>query len=110
MLPFERRVVTTLARDVDPARRPEVIAYVDAALRSMPEYLRAGVAAESVALGAWSALRHRDNNDGGDEDTALLAWLERLEASPLDPIRQYVRLLSSLVLFAREELAPEAVV
>jgi hypothetical protein len=105
MLRFERQVVTTLTRDVDDARRPEVIAYVDAALRSMPEYLRAGVAAESLALGTFAALRGRGK---GLDDEELRVFLERLEASPIDPIRQYVRLLSSLVLFAREELAPQA--
>jgi hypothetical protein len=34
----------------------------------------------------------------------VLRWLARFEASPIDPVRQYGRLLSSLVLFAREEL------
>jgi hypothetical protein len=106
MLWFEHKVVAALTRDLDESRREPVVAYVEAALRSMPEYLRAGVAAESVALGALPRLRERF---GGFDDDALHRWLATLEASPVDPVRQYVRLLSSLVLFAREELLPEAV-
>jgi hypothetical protein len=102
MLWFERRVVTTLTRDLDERHRPQVFDYVDTALRSMPEYLRAGVAAESVALGAFPRLRAAC---GRLEDRDVTRWLARLDASPVDPVRQYVRLLSSLVLFAREELA-----
>jgi hypothetical protein len=105
MLPFERQVVTALARDVDEPQRPRVVAYVDAALRSMPEYLRAGVAAESIVLGTWPRLQRAL---GRLDDDGLVTWLDRLEASRIDPVRQYVRLLSSLVLFAREELATEA--
>lgn len=102
MLWFERRVLTTLTRDIDEHQRPEVEAYVEAALGSMPEYLRAGVAAESIVLGALPRLRAAM---GDLDDDAVLAWLARFENSPVDPIRQYGRLLSSLVLFAREELA-----
>jgi hypothetical protein len=103
MLWLERRVVSTLTRDIDARFRPQVTAYVDAALRSMPEYLRAGVAAESLLLGivprALDALGRLD-------DDSLQRGLELLERSPIDPVRQYVRLLSSLVLFAQEELVP----
>jgi hypothetical protein len=105
MLWFERTVVATLTRDVDTRYRPQVIAYVDAALRSMPEYLRGGVAAESILLGALPRVR---NAFGRLDAGAVRSWLATLEASPIDPVRQYVRLLSSLVLFAREELVPEA--
>jgi hypothetical protein len=104
MLWFERKVVTTLTRDIDEQYRPQVVEYVDAALRSMPEYLRAGVAAESLVLGALPRTRE---TLGGFDDDAVHRWLERLESFPLDPVRQYVRLLSSLVLFAHEELVPE---
>jgi hypothetical protein len=104
MLWFERKVVTTLTRDIDEQYRPQVVEYVDAALRSMPEYLRAGVAAESVVLGALPRAREAL---GGFDDAAVHRWLERLESFPLDPVRQYVRLLESLVLFAHEELVPE---
>jgi hypothetical protein len=73
--------------------RAAVEASVDETLRDMPEHLRLGLAAESVALGLWSRLRA--------DDAALLASLER---SPLWPVRQYVRLLKGLVLFAQHEL------
>jgi hypothetical protein len=106
MLWFERRVVTALTRDLDERHRRQVFEYVDAALRSMPEYLRAGVAAESAALGALPRLRAAL---GRLDDDQVTRWLERLDASPVDPVRQFARLLSSLVLFAREELVPEAV-
>jgi hypothetical protein len=105
MLWFERRVVTTLTRDIHERHRPEVVEYVDAALRSMPEYLRAGVAAESIALGALPRVRAAFGRLDDDAVTRLLA---RLDASAIDPVRQYVRLLSSLVLFAREELVPDS--
>ena len=97
MLWFERQVVTTLTATLDEGLRAEVEAYVDETLRAMPEHLRAGMAAESVALGAWARLR-------GTGGSAAGASLDRLETSRLDPVRQYVRLLRSLVLFAEHEL------
>jgi hypothetical protein len=104
MLWFERRVVTTLARDVPEVARSQVVEYVDAALRSMPEYLRIGVAAESVLLGGLPRVRAAF---GRLDDDDVKRWLGRLDASAIDPVRQYVRLLSSLVLFARQELVPD---
>src|SRR5437667_241530 len=53
MLWFERQVVTTLTASLDERLRDEIEAYVDETLRGMPEHLRAGMAAESLALGAW---------------------------------------------------------
>jgi hypothetical protein len=97
MLWFERQVVTTLTANLDEGLRAEVAAYVDETLHAMPEHLRAGMAAESLALGAWARLRGGTGTSG--------ASLERLESSRLDPVRQYVRLLRSLVLFAEHELA-----
>ena len=106
MLWFERQVVTTLTANLDEGLRAEVEAYVDETLRAMPEHLRAGMAAESLALGAWTRVR------GGAGRSASGASLDRLESSRLDPVRQYVRLLRSLVLFAEHELGhgPAAVV
>jgi hypothetical protein len=98
VLGFERRVVATLVTTADPRRRAEVEAFVDGTLRSMPEHLRAGVAAESVLLGTWDRLRRR-----GGSDTVDLA---ALDGSRIDVVRQYVRLLRGLVLFAESELAP----
>jgi hypothetical protein len=102
MLWFERQVVTTLTATLDEPLRAEIESYVDATLRGMPEHLRAGMVAESLALGAWARVR------GGANPSAPGTSLERLESSRLDPVRQYVRLLRSLVLFAEHELGPEA--
>jgi hypothetical protein len=98
VLGFERRVVATLVTTPDPRRRAEIEAFVDGTLRSMPEHLRAGVAAESLLLGAWDRLRGRGGSDAVDLDV--------LDGSPIDVVRQYVRLLRGLVLFAESELAP----
>ena len=103
MLWFERQVVTTLTASLDERLRYEIEAYVDETLRGMPEHLRAGMAAESLALGAWARLR----GDGAHR-SAPGTSLDRLESSRLDPVRQYVRLLRSLVLFAEHELGPTA--
>jgi hypothetical protein len=62
----------------------------------MPEHLRLGVLAETIALGAWAKVR-------GADDDALIA---SFESSPLWPVRQYVRLLRGLVIFAEQELDP----
>lgn len=104
MLGFEREVVASLVTSTDPEIRSAVLTYVDRSLRSMPEHLRAGVAAESLALGTWVRLRRKVGASGEDLGPQLDAWQD----SRLDPVRQYVRLLHSLVLFAEHELAPEA--
>lgn len=104
MLRFEREVVRSLVVSPSDRLRSAVEDYVDGALRAMPEYLRAGVAAESVALGAWAGL----SGGRGRGAEALVARLDAWEESPIGPVRQYVRLLRSLVLFAEYELAPDA--
>jgi hypothetical protein len=102
MLWLERQVVATLASNVDPRRRLALEGYVDGVLRDMPEHLRMGVAAESIVLGSGEWLtRHL-----GSKRT-LTDRISGWEHSRIGPIRQYVRLLSSLVIFADEELAPE---
>jgi hypothetical protein len=102
MLGFEREVVASLVTSTDPEIRAAVLTYVDRSLRSMPEHLRAGVAAESLVLGTWVRLRRKLGVTGEDLRPQLGTWQD----SRLDPIRQYVRLLHSLVLFAEHELAP----
>ncbi len=101
MLWLERQVVATLSETVDPDRRAAVADYVDGVLRAMPEHLRLGVAGESVVLGAgaWIADRLGSSRSFGSR-------IEGWERSRIGPIRQYVRLLSSLVIFSSEELAP----
>ena len=103
MLGFEREVVASLVTSTDPEVQSAVLTYVARSLRSMPEHLRAGVAAESVVLSAWVTLRRRVGATG-DLRPQLEAWQD----SRLDPVRQYVRLLHSLVLFAEHELAAKA--
>ena len=96
MLRFERQVVATLLTVPDQPTRRAVEEFVEGTLREMPEHLRAGVLAESVAFGTLAPLWRGDI--GG-----LLRWLER---NPIGLVRQYVRLFRSLVLFAEQELAP----
>ncbi len=103
MLRFERAVVATLLdADTGAERRRAIEEYVDECLQSMPEYLRMGVATESVVLGSWARLRGRGTGAGLERE------LTRWRSNPLDPIRQYVRMFESLVLFATHELEPEA--
>ncbi len=96
MLWFERRVVDGLTRTQDPDRRRDVAAFVDGALRSMPEHLRAALVAASLGLGAWSIAV------GGRGPS-----VPSLDTSPIPQLRQYVRVFRSLVLFAEQEL-PES--
>ncbi len=106
MLWFERQIVASLMSPTTEDRwRGEIEAYVDGALRSMPEYLRAGVGAESLAFGAWPRVQRAL---GRFDPAALEARVEGWKTSRFDPVRQYVRLLQSLVLFAENELIPEA--
>jgi hypothetical protein len=102
---FERQVVGTLMSPaLDAGERSAVESYVSSTLQSMPEHLRAGVAAESIVLGGRSWLEHRV---GRLDEDRLRTRIARWKTSKLDPVRQYVRLLHSLVLFAENELAPD---
>jgi hypothetical protein len=94
MLGFERRMVAALSTTSDPALRAGVEGWVDDTLRDMPEHLRLGVVVQSVVLGLWARLRGTDD----------LALVHSFASSPLWPVRQYVRLLHGLVLFAENEL------
>jgi hypothetical protein len=99
VLGFERRVATSLVADLDPELRKPVLEYVDGAIGALPELLRAGVAAESLLLGGCDRVLRAVRGGAG-------LRLEALEQNPLGPVRQYARLLESLVLFAEHELAP----
>jgi hypothetical protein len=100
MLRFEREVVAALVDpELGPSERAAVEQYVDESLQAMPEYLRAGVAAESLIFGAWATLLRKLGRGGVAERIA------GMRTSSIDPVRQYVRLLHSLVLFAEHELA-----
>ena len=99
MLSFERRVVTSLLDDAGAAERGAVVDYVDGALGALPDLIRVGVAAESLAFSGWAAVRHvaTRRRESGEE------LLDRLERNPVGLIRQYPRLIRSLVMFAEQE-------
>ena len=92
-----------MSASLDDSARIAVESYVDHTLRSMPEHLRAGVLAESLLFGARPRLAHAL---GRDDREGLRARVDRWRTSRIDFVRQYVRLLHSLVLFAENELAP----
>ncbi len=103
MLWLERRVVGALAGADDQRTGGAISEFVDTSFRAMPQHLRAGVVGESILLGTYLRLR-RGANPGPD---AILASIEQWERHPIGVIRQYARLLSSLVIFAQQEtLAP----
>ncbi len=102
MTPFERRAVALLARGGrGPARTEAIEAYVGETLRLMPDHLRLGVALESAVFGTVEAVGRAV---GLVDDDRLRDLLERCESSSITPLRQYVRLLRSLTLYAGEEL------
>jgi hypothetical protein len=102
MLRFERAVVGALVTTPDQPVRSSVEAFVDGSLRDMPEAIRAGVVAESLLFAAYTTLR--GGGRGGRDAEALRHHLDAWERSPVGLIRQYPRLMRSLVLFAENEL------
>ena len=103
---LEREVVASLVSpNLGDEQRSAVERYVDDSLQSMPEHLRVGVAAESLLFGAWSRLQ---DALGRYDRRSMDARVNRWKASRFDPVRQYVRLIQSLVLFAEHELAPRS--
>lgn len=102
MLAYERRVVAALLSTDDPGRRRAVEDHVSGALAAMPEIIRLGIAGETVALGAWSTVRHRGRVWDGQ---AEVAWLD---GHPIGLVRQWLRALRSLVLFAEQEMLSAA--
>ncbi len=98
MFRYERRVVAALLTTPDPVQRQEVVAFVGGALGSMPEFLRLGIASLSVGLTAWDAVRRLVGlGRSGPDD---VAWLK---GHPVGLVRQWVRALQTLVLFAENE-------
>jgi hypothetical protein len=103
---IEREIVGTLIDPtLDRRARASVEGYVDEMLRLMPEHLRLGVAGESVLFGGgpWLASRL-----GRFDRKAISRRIDRWQNSRIDVLRQYVRLLHGLVLFAEHELASDA--
>lgn len=95
-------MVETLIQASDADRRAAITSYVEETLRDMPEAIRAGVAAESLLLGAWPALR---SAAGRLDEAQVAAQVGRWEHSKIGLLRQYVRALHGIVLFAEHEMA-----
>lgn len=102
MLAFERRMVGALLSAEDPTMRRAVIDYVDGTLAAMPEVVRAGIAGETVVLAAWARARAATRRPSSPVEQ--LTWLD---AHPVGLVRQWVRALRSLVLFAENEMADD---
>jgi hypothetical protein len=108
MLWFEHEVVGTLIAASDPEARAAIEAFVDGSLRDMPEHLRLGVAGESVLLGAYVRARRATDRPPAADARTLAELLDRWETSRIGVLRQYVRMMKSMVAFAENELTPEA--
>lgn len=104
MLRFERQVVRALVTAPDQPTRSAVEAFVDGSLGAMPEIIRAGVLVESLLLGTCARWLELAGQGDRDDPDALRARLDAWEVSPLGPVRQYVRMFRSLVLFGENEL------
>lgn len=103
MLSFEREVVGSLTDSRDPTVRASVEAFVDGSLRDMPEHLRAGVLGESVLLATYVAARRATGRLAPDDPEALRRHVTRWESSPISVLRTWVRMMTSLVVFAENE-------
>ena len=87
---------------VDPALHRDVHAFVDEGIRDMPTHLRAGVASVAglMLLGSMARrARPFDRLSPSERRAAVHGW----QQSRLAPVRQYMRLLRSLVLYAAYE-------
>jgi hypothetical protein len=100
MLWLEDRVVAALAGEDDVRSGGAISDFVGSSLAAMPQHLRLGVVVESLGLGAWVRLRHGPNPDPAAIRRSMSAW----EHHPVGVVRQYPRLLSSLVIFAQQEM------
>jgi len=106
MLRFEREVVTALGNAPEQSTRGAVEAFVDGSLRALPEPIRLGLLGETVILGTYVGLLRAA---GRVEDTVdLRRRLDAWEGSRISYLRQYVHMFRSLVLFAENELGPDA--
>ena len=95
MLDFERELVAALSSSSEPRLRAGIASFVEDTLDDMPEFLRLGVLAESLAFSVLAKVLRRP----------LGGLVELLESSPISLVRQYVRLFRGLVLYAEQELA-----
>lgn len=101
---FRSRVIDALLAPLEPTQRARAEDFVQSSLADLPQHLRIGVTLDSVLLEVLA----RFGNGGKIPDAAALRGLVgSWEANPLTPIRQYARMLSSLVLFADQETRPD---
>lgn len=100
MLWLERRVVAALAGADDHRTGGAISEFVHTSFAAMPQHLRLGVVGESLGLGAYVVVRYGRDPSAEQIVAAIGAW----ERSPIGVVRQYARLLSSLVIFAQQEL------
>lgn len=100
---FRNRIIDALLAPLDPTQRGATEAFIAGSLADLPQHLKIGIALDSVLLEAVTRVTH-----GGriPDDEVLRELIARWESNPLTPIRQYARLLSSLVLFADQETLP----
>lgn len=101
---FRTRVIDALLEPLGPVQRGPAERFVDGSLADLPEHLRLGIMVDSILLELVTRVTHQ----GRIPDAATLRTLvARWESNPLTPVRQYARLLSSLVLFADQETRPD---
>lgn len=100
---FRNKVLDALVEPVDLTRKGAVESFVNASLRDLPHHLKLGIFADSILLETLSRATHGGRVPQGEE---LRDLIEKWEAHPFTPIRQYARLMTSLVLFADQELRP----
>jgi hypothetical protein len=105
---FERSVVMTFLEDAgvepDALLERDVQRFVADGIRRMPIHLRVGVGLVSVLLRVGCLLRY-GRAFGRLAPEKRAAAVRSWAASPVDPIRQYHRLIRSLVVFAANEFS-----
>lgn len=101
---FRSRIIDALLAPLEPTQRGAAEAFIADSLADLPHHLKIGIALDSVLLEALTRATH-----GGriPDDATLRELIATWESNPLTPIRQYARMLSSLVLFADQETLPE---
>src|SRR5207244_6887893 len=96
-----RRAVTvaSLRRPVAGEDLERVTGFVDGRIESMPAHLRLGVEAVEILL-AFRATARTGRSPARLGEDALISLVGAWERSRLGPVRQYVRLVRSLAVFA----------
>lgn len=100
MLWLERRIAASIPEDANPEDRPEIEHFLETSLAAMPQHLRMGVGGLSVLLGAIVRMQ-----GVADDPHSLAKTVAAWETSRIGFVRQYARLMTSLTLFAEQELS-----